>query len=348
MRVLVCATQVPFARGGAELLVDSLVAELRRRQVEVDTVRLPFNWVGRGELLRSALAWRLLDLERVAGEPVDAVVATRFPSYLVSHPNKVVWLIHQHRQVYDLRGTAHSDFTEAPRDQRVVEMVRAMDRRGLSEARAIYTISRNTADRLRRNNGLEGVALYPPPKLLGRYRCAPSAGYVFSAGRLDSLKRFDLLLEAVARTRPPLRCKIAGEGPELAKLRSLADRLGIGPRVEFLGWVDEERLVDLYAECLAVFYAPYDEDYGYVTVEALLSGKPVVTTADAGGVLEFVEDGRSGLVAARPQAAEIAAALDRLAADPDLGARLAADGRARVAGIGWDAVIEALLGAVTA
>ncbi len=344
MKVLICNAQVPFARGGAEILVDSLAAELRRRGVEVDLVRLPFNWVGRGELLKSALAWRLLDVERVAGERIDAVIATRFPSYLIRHPNKVVWLVHQHRQVYELLGTEHSDFTSSPRDQRVVEMVRAMDRRGLSEARAVCTISRNTAQRLKRFNGLEGTALYPPPALLGRLRRGAMGDYVFASGRLEPIKRFDLLLEALARTRSSLRCRIAGEGPELERLRALARRLGIADRVELLGWVDEERLLELYAGCLAVYYAPFDEDYGYVTVEAFLCGKPVVTTADAGGVLEFVEDGRSGCVAESPDAARVAVALDRLHGEPGRAARLGADGRARVAGIGWDKVVAALLG----
>src|SRR6185436_6256519 len=120
--------------------------------------------------------------------------------------------------------------------------------------------------------------------------------YVFSAGRLDRLKRFDLLIRAMKHTETPVRCRIAGEGPERESLQALADRLGVKDRVDLLGWVEDARMAAHFAHSLAVFYAPYDEDYGYVTVEAFKSAKPVVTTADSGGVLEFVEDGRNGYV----------------------------------------------------
>ena len=77
--------------------------------------------------------------------------------------------------------------------------------------------------------------------------------------------------------------------------------------MRFLGWVDDDTLIRLYAECFAVFYAPVDEDYGLATVEAFQAGKPVVTASDSGGVLEFVEDGVSGCVSA-PNPALMAAA----------------------------------------
>src|SRR4029079_1857891 len=137
---------------------------------EVDTVSLPFNWSSRTQILKSALAWRMVDLTEVAGRRIDRVIVTRFPSYVVKHPDKVVWLTHQMRQVYDLFGTRYSDFTDAPRDRKVMEMLRAIDQRTLSEARGLSSISRNTAERLKRFNGLDATVLYPPPKLGDRYR----------------------------------------------------------------------------------------------------------------------------------------------------------------------------------
>ena len=344
MRILLCNAQVPFARGGAELLVESLRDELRRRGHQADIVTLPYSWDTREKIVTSALAWRLVDLERVAGERVDRVIATRFPSYLVRHPHKVVWLVHQLRQVYDLKGTAHSDFGDGERDRAAIDMVRRMDAQGLGEARRIFSISRNTAERLRRFNDLEATVLYPPPALAGAYRSGAHGDYVFSAGRLDPMKRFDQLLRGVAATAKPVRCRIAGEGPARAALEELAAKLGIAERVEFLGWVDDAALVEHYAGALAVYYAPFDEDYGYVTVEAFLAGRPVVTTADAGGVLEFVRDGVNGYVTAPDAPRPLAAALDRLWNDRALATRLGAAGRAEVAGIGWDAVIAGLLG----
>ncbi|MEO8505691.1 MAG: glycosyltransferase family 4 protein [Acidobacteriota bacterium] len=343
MRILICDAQVPFAHGGAEILVRSLHGELKRRGHQVDVVTVPYNWKTREQLLAAALPWRLIDLERVDGERVDLVIATRFPSYLVRHPNKVVWLVHQLRQIYDLKGTRHSDFGDGERDAKVIEAVRAMDRQGLGEARRVFTISRNTADRLVRFNDLAASVLYPPPRLAAAHHAGPFGDYVFSAGRLDPLKRFDQLLRAVAACARPVRCRIAGVGTEREPLLELAKRLGIADRVDLLGWVSDERLVEEYAGALAVYYAPFDEDYGYVTLEGFLAAKPVLTTADAGGVLEFVRDGINGFVAPAESTRALATALDRLFDDRPLAERLGEAGRQSVAAIGWDSVIDGLL-----
>ena len=85
---------------------------------------------------------------------------------------------------------------------------------------------------------------------------------------------------------------ITGDGPDRERLEGLASRLN--GQVEFTGRVDDERLADLYARCLAVYYAPVDEDFGMVPYEAFLSEKPVVTTTDAGGPLEIVHDRETG------------------------------------------------------
>ncbi len=345
-RICICINRVPFAYGGAEMLVESLRDELVARDHEVEIVTIPFAWSTRTQLLKSAMAWRLVDLSgSSSGKRIDLVIATRFPSYVVKHPNKVVWLIHQMRQVYDLLGTNYSDFQEAdPRDKSVLEMIRAMDRRVLSEARAVFTISGNVAARLKRFNDLPAQVLYPPPRLDRLYGPGDFGDYVFTAGRLDRLKRFDLLVKAMKHTETPVRCRIAGTGPERESLESLAERLGVKEKVDFLGWVEDRAAVDLYAGSLAVFYAPYDEDYGYVTVEGFKCGKPVLTAADSGGVLEFVEDGKNGYVCAPDSPKEIAARIDALYRDKALARKLGDAGRAKVAGIVWDEVVARLVG----
>ncbi|HEX2164716.1 MAG TPA: glycosyltransferase family 4 protein, partial [Thermoanaerobaculia bacterium] len=321
-RVLLVNSQIPFARGGAESLVAALGAALAERGFEVDRVALPFSLSSREQLVRSAMAWRMLDLAAVEGRPIDLVIATRFPSYLVRHPNKVVWLIHQLRQVYDLAGSRYSDFDDSPRDRRAAEMVRRMDRRGLGEARRLFAISKNVAARLERHNGLTAEALYPPSPLAELLAGAAAeeaaddaveaAPYVFTAGRLVRPKRFDLLIEALAKSGGGWTAVVAGTGPEAAALARLAAERGVADRVRFAGWAADAEVARLYRRCRAVYFAPFDEDYGYVTVEAMRAGKPVVTTADAGGALEFVADGVNGLVA-EPSPRAVAAALDRLA-----------------------------------
>lgn len=343
MRVCVAETVVPFTRGGAELHVDGLVSALMSRGFGVERIRLPFAWHDREHLLESALAWRLLHLRAVDGGPVDAVIATRFPSYLIRHPVKVVWLIHQFRQAYDLDGTRFGYLSNTAQDRRIVEIIRSMDARGLGEARRLFANAANTAARLERFNGLTAQPLYPPPPMEGRYFSGDHGDFVLSVGRLDAIKRVDLLIEAVARSHR-LRAVIVGDGPERRALDDLVRARGVADRVELLGRVSDDRLLDLYAGCGCVCYLPFDEDFGYVTLEAFRSAKAVVTVADSGGVTELVEDGETGLVAPRPAADEITPRLERLIADSELARRLGANGRARVAGIGWDQVIEALVG----
>lgn len=346
MRICIGAVQVPFVRGGAEMLVESLRDALVERGHTVEVVALPFKWYPSRQVVSHALAWRLLDVTEAQGRPIDLFIPTKFPAYLARHPNKVTWLFHQFRQAYDLDESAFKELSGTPEDEWVKRKVRAMDAKALPESRAIHTIAQNVRWRLQRYNGVASTTLYPPPPLAERYHCSDYEPFVLSVGRLDAIKRVDLLLRALAVSSGGLRCVVAGTGPEEARLRALAKELGVDRRVEFAGFVSTERLLELYARCGMVYYAPYDEDYGFVTLEALRSSKPVVTADDSGGVLEFIRHGETGLVAApRPEA--VAAALDRLAQDPQGGARMGERGRNEVADISWDRVLEGLLATAT-
>ena len=340
-RILVCETQVPFVTGGAELLVRSLVDRLRAAGYETDVVSVPFKWYPKEEILAHAAAWRLLDLSESNGTRVDLVITTKFPSYFVRHPNKVVWLMHQHRAAYDLCGTEHSDFHHTDPDVAVRERIHALDREMLGECRRRYTISANTARRLQRFNGVAAEPLYHPPALAGRLRHESYGSYVLSVGRLEPLKRVELAIDAMRHADEPLRLVIAGDGTAAEALRRTAAEAGVADRVDFLGRVDDETLVDLYANALAVVYPPYDEDYGYVTLEAFLARKPVVTASDAGGPLEFVEHNVSGLVC-DPDAEAFAAAFNALG-DKARARTLGDAGHERARAVTWDGVIEALV-----
>jgi glycosyltransferase involved in cell wall biosynthesis len=340
--VLICAAQAPFIVGGAEILVSELRTHLERHGFRVDVASVPFKWYPVSEIVRQALAWRLLDVTESNGMPVDLVIPTKFPSFLVRHPRKVCWLFHQHREAYDLYGTPYCSFTDSPEDRQVRDAIHTMDTTALSECRAIYTISRNVADRLSRYNGLPGTALYPPPHHLGRYRSDAYGDYLFYAGRLDRLKRLDLAIDAMKRARSAARLKIAGAGPLAEELRKQIVGLGVEDRVELLGFVSAEELLGLYAGARGALYVPLNEDYGYVTVESFLSRKPVVTTRDGGGTLEFVTQEETGLVAeATPES--LADAVDRLWSLPESRLRdMGEAGWQRVKDISWDGVIDRL------
>jgi glycosyltransferase involved in cell wall biosynthesis len=275
------------------------------------------------------------------------VIATKFPSYVVKHPHKVVWLVHQHRQAYDLYGTPYGNMSDSPADSRARQMVREIDNRTLGEARRIFTIAQNTTDRLAHYNGIKAETLYHPPKLAQQLYHQSYGDYVFSPSRLDPTKRIHLLIEALAHVKSQARCIISGTGPETAKLQTLAQQLGVSERVEFVGFVSDERLLELYANCFSVFYAPYNEDYGYVTLEAFNARKPVITASDSGGVLEFVENERSGYICYQGEPARIAARIDQLYAQRDLCQKMGNVGYEKVLPICWDDVIAKLTAGIT-
>lgn len=341
-RIAIASSQVPFSRGGAELLVSSLAERLADRGFEVDVLSIPFSWHSREQILSSALAWRILDLTESDGKPIDLVIGTKYPSYAVRHPNKVVWLVHQFRQAYELRGTRFSDIGALPEDPEVVERIRAMDRRALGEARRVFTISQNTADRLESFLGLTGEALYPPPALGDRLRTGRFDDYVLSVGRLNPMKRTGLLVEAIAACREGVRGVIVGSGPEEKKLRRKIDELGVGERIQLVGSASDDELSDLYRNALAVYYAPYDEDYGYVTIEAMRSGKPVITMEDSGGVLEFVRDGVNGRIVAANDHRAVGRQIDEWARRPELAEELGREGMRTVQTVTWDRVLDRL------
>jgi glycosyltransferase involved in cell wall biosynthesis len=342
MRVCICSTKIPFAYGGAEILDETLELELSRRGFDVDRVSLPFNYSSRAELLKSGLVWRLLDLKTATGEDIDLVIATRFPSYLIRHRNKVVWLYHQFRQAYDLDGTRYGFLDQGAEGRSVVETIHAMDRRGLGEARGLFTIARNVAKRLEAHNDLEAETLYPPPKLADQLRCEGYGDYVFFAGRLDDMKRVEAMVRAFEHTRSGVQGKIAGTGPLMEALQSRISEANLSGKVELLGWIEDEELLEHYARCLAVYHAPYDEDYGFVTLEAFGALKAVVTAADSGGVLEFVRDGVNGRICDAAEPRQIARAFDEMFEDRSRAQAMGEKGREAIAGVSWDRVIDEL------
>ena len=340
MRIAVCHAQVPFERGGAEVLSEGLVRELRARGHEAERVTIPFRWYPDAKVLSQALLWRLADLTEAQGRPIDLVVATKFPSYVVRHPNKVVWLVHQFRQAYELDGTELGQFGEDPAGRAARNAVQRLDEATLGEAKRLFAISANVAGRLRDSTGLEAEVLSPPPQDLP-FRCDSYGDFVLSVGRLDRAKRLDLLLRAVGEG-DGLRVVIAGDGPEREPLQRLAEELRLDGRVTFTGRIGEQELTDLYAECLAVFYAPIDEDLGLVPYEAFRSEKPVVTTSDAGGPLEVVSDRATGLVV-DPTAGSVAEAFTWLDANRGEAQAFGRRGRELAEQVNWDTVVEKLL-----
>jgi len=350
--ILVLGVKVPFTTGGQEVLVQSLMKELRARDHEVDLVELPFTPSPKEKLLTQAAMWRAQDLSSFSGKPVDLVIATKFPSYYARHPRKSLWLVHQQRPLYDLYGTRYSDISDDPRDEALRRMLIDGDTRVIGECAFRSGISKNVVTRLQNYNGLSAEALYPPLPLAGKYRSEPvgNAPYILSVGRICSIKRVDMMLKALPIIHPFVKLKVAGTADEpgiMDYLNNEIDKHHLWERVQFLGRVSDEELLSLYAQSLAVYYAPHNEDYGYVTLEAMASAKPVITAHDSGGVLEFVKDGENGLIL-DPTSDAIGHGINRLVEDRALAERLGKAGLRFIeeSGLnhtGWDHVIDRLL-----
>ena len=343
-RVIVCEVQVPFVHGGAEYHVRALHQQLRTHGYQAELVSIPFKWYPKREILAHASAWRLIDLSESNGTPIDLVIGTKFPSYFVRHPNKIAWLIHQYRAAYELCGTAYSDFTHDDEDVGLRQTLIDLDTKMLGECRRVFANAQNTANRLAKYNGLSAEALYHPPPFAERLEPGPYGDYVLFVGRLESIKRPDLAVRAMLHVDRPIRLVMVGDGTQRTRIEELAATLGLADRIAFAGSVGEQGLIDLYKGALAVVYSPFDEDYGYVTLESFLAGKPIVTTTDSGGPLEFVEHDTNGLIC-EPTGEAIAAAVNRLASQKGLASRLGAAGHERARLVTWDGVIEKLVGA---
>ena len=347
MRIAVVHPQTPFSRGGAETHTEALVAALKAAGHEAEEVVVAGKWYPATELVHQMAVWRSLDLAESNGLPIDMVIALKFPAYLVPHERKVVWLIHQHRSAYELWD--HPEFADLSKQDEgpaVRDMIWRSDRIGLGEAKRIFTNSQNVRDRLWSSNRLSSEVLYHPSPVVEALlpmEPGPYGDAIFYPSRLEALKRQPLVVEAMQHVKTPVRLVLAGGGPDEPAIREQIAKLGLGGRVEVVGRVPDERLYELYLGALGVYYGPYDEDFGYVTLEGFAAYRPVVTLTDVGGPLEFVADHGTGFVTP-PEPEAIAHAFDVLFSNRPMAQAMGEAGNAliRERVPGWPEVVARL------
>jgi glycosyltransferase involved in cell wall biosynthesis len=348
VRIAVLHPQTAFVRGGAEVHAEALVRALIDAGHEAELVQIAGKWYPGTQLAHQMAVWRSFDISESNGLKVDAVIALKFPAYLAPHERKVVWLIHQHRSAYELWD--HTDFADLARQEEGGEiraMVHQADRLALSEAKRVFTNSENVRRRLWSTLGISAETLYHPSpmtELLQASEPGPLGEHVLYAGRMEALKRQSLAIEAMRHVTGSVRLVLVGKGPDERELREQAERLGVADRVTFEIGISNDRLRDLYLSAGAVYYGPFDEDYGYVTLEGFAACRPVITLSDSGGPLELVANEETGLVVP-PEPVEIARAFDRAILDRPLARRLGDAGnellRERVPG--WPEIVRRLV-----
>ena len=344
MKVLVVNNAAPFQRGGAEELADHLVRRLNATPgVQSELVRVPFAWEPAERLIEEMLIAKGLRLHNV-----DRVIGLKFPAYLIPHEEKVLWLLHQFRQAYDLSeaGQSHLDFDETGRA--VKAAIRAADNDCFAQCRKIYCNSPVTQNRLTKFNGVSSEVLYPPLNDGELFTGGDHGDYVFAGGRVAAGKRQHLLIEALALLPKGPRLVIAGPPENEAyaqRLRTLVEDLDLKDRVDLrFGFHPREDIARWANGALICAYLPFDEDsVGYVTMEAFAAGKAVLTVTDSGGLLEIVSEDTGAVTEPTPEA--LAAAMDRLTSDKGRAISLGGAARDlwRNKNVTWEATVRRLL-----
>lgn len=390
MRVAIVApSPVPFIIGGAENLWWGMLRELNRRAgVVADLIKLPSPERNLVELLNSYRRFATLDLSHF-----DLVISTKYPAWMVRHPNHMVYLQHKLRGLYDTypgelptrldqdlvgrlglptaveRALLYGEGIESIEASQVVDalllalarddapgalkcfpnpfaraVVHLLDRIGMQPGRIRRYAAISHTVRLRADHfpcGREVEVFHHPTGLegLGEDFADRGSGAIFTASRLVGPKRIAMIIDAyrVSGVTQPLR--IAGDGPEEQALRA---RAGDWPSIAFLGRLTDQQLAQEYARASFVPFVPSQEDYGLITLEAMLCGKPVLTVSDSGGPTELIEHGINGMITA-PDPMSLAAAMRCMAAEPAWTQEMGQRARARAACINWQSFGDWLL-----
>ncbi len=315
MKIAITTVQAPFVKGGAELLAENLKKALLQAKHEAEIVSIPFMDSTPEIIENHMIAARLFALEHSWAGKIDLNIALKFPAYYIPHPNKVVWALHQHRAAYDLFDTAYSNIKNNSDGNAIRRMIKNADCRYLSEAKRVYTIAENVTKRMKKYNGIPARTLYHPCPDMEHFYCQESQNYILMPSRINITKRQMLALEAMRYTKSDIQLYIVGKADhvlERTKMFQFVKEHKLQKKVKYFDYVTQEQKFELYANARAVLFIPLDEDYGYITLEAMASSKAVITAKDSGGPLEFVIDGETGYVA-KSDAQAIAQKIDAFA-----------------------------------
>jgi glycosyltransferase involved in cell wall biosynthesis len=309
MKVLVVNNMAPFVWGGAEELAVHLQKNLTIAGHEAEILRIPFQWEPATHIPSQMLMVRAFELWNV-----DHVIALKFPAYLIRHPKKTLWLLHQYRQAYDLFDAGQTNLPPGKHGNELQALIRNADNESFAESRHIFTNSEVTRQRLLKYNGFDAEVLLPPVNDPELFQGGEQGDYIFAGGRVNAMKRQHLLLEALAHADNRVKLVIAGPPDTQAdaeKLKEAVVRLGLGGSVKLdLRFLPRGTYAEYMNGAAAVAYLPFDEDsLGYVAMEAATAAKALITTTDSGGILGLARHEQTGWVA-RPNAESLANAMN--------------------------------------
>ena len=349
MRIAIATTQAPYIVGGAEYLANNLLHACQRSGHQVEIIRHPFIDSTPMTIEKSISSWTQDDLSLWGKDEPNLLICLKFPAFYIPHDCKIMWTLHQQRSMYDLwdymqeQGHKHSK-----QEKTLRQKVTNLDNENFSSALQNFTISKTVSKRLLHYNNIIAPALYHPPALANAFFQNDSSNllgdFIFAPSRFEPLKRQHLLLEALNLTTQPVKAVLTGQGSTNSHLRGLINHYHLQDRVIIHTQMDEADMIAHYKNSLAVFFAPYDEDYGYVTLEAMLAKKAVVTCYDSGGTNEFVVHEQTGFIEA-PAPQQLANRLDELYLDRKMAKAMGekAYDHYHSLSLSWDNVINHLL-----
>lgn len=343
MKIAIASVQSPFVTGGAEYHANGLLKALKSYGFDADLVTAPFNFGPANKVRQSIRYWEKQNFSRFDSNKIDLVICLKFPTYFLQHDNKVLWLLHQHRSVYDLWDLDKNKGHKFTWYEKILKTeIKRKDNFYIEKIKKRFTNSVNVSRRLLEYNKIDSSPLYHPPYL------KPSPGsfenYIFCPSRVEPLKRQSLLLDALRFSKSSIKIVFSGTGSQLSILKKRANHLGVDHRVTWLGETPNDSMLHHYKNCMAVFFGPFDEDYGYVTLEAMQAAKPVITCTDSGGPLEFVDHNETGFIVS-PCAQEIAEVIDRLSSNSNLAKKFGCSALEKYNSMNfsWSRVVETLV-----
>lgn len=346
MKIAITTVQIPFVRGGAEIHAEELKKELIKAGHEAEIITMPFVDFRQRDLTNHIAAARLMDIRNSWGGEIDLCIGLKFPAYFMPHPNKVFWILHQHRALYDLYGVeGFSDEITTETEYLRSALMRA-DNAYIPEAKKVFANSKNVSNRLMKYNGIASEPLYHPCPGMSTFYTGEYEKYLLMPSRINRIKRQELALEALKLCKEDVKIYFVGRGDTNESEDAFfekVERYNLESRIKAFNFVPEEQKLELYANARGVIFIPLDEDYGYITLEAMAAAKPVITATDSGGPLEFVENEQTGFVV-EPTAQELADAMDKLWKDKAMAKKMGQNGKKRLLemDISWENVIKRL------
>lgn len=327
-------------RGGAENLYEGLVNALKFAGHSAIQIEIPVDESSFEKILESYCYCYDLNLN-----DYDCVISTKAPTYMVQHKNHISYLIHTIRVFYDMFDSEYTINDKEKQKQR--QIIQAFDRYALDPGRVkkYYAIGQTVIDRLKKShsfwNTIPFQVIYPATRI-SHFNSPEEGQFIFLPGRLHRWKRADLIINAMKFVKSPIKLVIAGKGEDEENLQKLVKKLKLEERVQFLGRISDDELLDLYSKSIVIPFTPVHEDYGYITIEAFKSKKPVITCHDSGEPAIIVKDNVSGFVV-DPDPQKIAEKINYLIDHPEKISQMGNAGFDSVKNIKWEKIISKLL-----